>query len=82
MAVRSKKYNEKIRIDLDGPQGNAFVLFGIAEKLSSICGVDSESIIQDMKSGDYLNLLKVFEENFGHIVILETSNQEYLDVFC
>ena len=34
-----------------------------------------------MTSGDYINLLKVFDKNFGDFVTLQTSNPEYLDAF-
>ena len=34
-----------------------------------------------MTSGDYINLLKVFDKNFGTFVTLQTSNPEYLDAF-
>ena len=34
-------------------------------------GLDGEEIISNMMSGDYENLLQVFDENFGSFVILE-----------
>ena len=34
-----------------------------------------------MKSGDYLNALKVFDDNFGDFVVLQTENAEYLEAF-
>ena len=57
-------------IDLTGPRGNAYYLFGLAEDLAEQLDKDSESIIERMKSSDYKNLLKVFDEEFGDIVIL------------
>jgi hypothetical protein len=60
-----------IVIDLTGPDGNAFALMGLAKKLAKQLGLDSEIIINDMKSGDYENLLEVFDGNFGDYVILE-----------
>jgi hypothetical protein len=41
--------------------------------------LDEDEILADMKSDDYLNLLKVFEDNFGDFVVLQTRNSEYLD---
>ena len=35
-----------------------------------------------MKSGDYLNVLKVFDDNFGDFVVLPTENAEYLESFA
>ena len=34
-----------------------------------------------MTSGDYINLLKVFDKYFGVVVTLQTSNPDYLDAF-
>ena len=33
--------------------------------------LDSNKIIKDMMSGDYENLIQVFDDNFGDFVILE-----------
>jgi hypothetical protein len=71
MAIKSKsEMPSEIAIDLTGPDGNAFVLMGYAKKFARQLGVDSEEIISNMMSGDYENLLEVFEENFGSFVTL------------
>lgn len=62
-----------IEIDLTGPDGNAFALIAYAAHFGKEMGMDStqiNKIITDMKSGDYENLLQVFDEQFGHIVNL------------
>lgn len=59
-----------IEIDLTGEDGNAFALMGYAKKFARQLGVDSEEIISNMMSGDYENLLEIFEENFGSFVTL------------
>ena len=59
-----------IEIDLTGPDGNAFALMGYASRLAKQLGLDSASIINDMKSDDYDHLLEVFEEHFGEFVTL------------
>jgi len=59
-----------IEIDLTGPDGNAFVLMGYASRLAKQLGLDSASIINDMKSDDYDHLLEVFEKHFGEFVTL------------
>ena len=66
-------------INLDGPQGNANVLMGIAMNLANQVGLDGDKIIVEMKSGDYINLVKIFEKYFGKYVILETTNEELLN---
>ena len=58
-------------IDLTGPQGNAFFLLGQAEQYARQLGLDSDQIITEMKSGNYENLVQVFDRYFGDYVILE-----------
>jgi hypothetical protein len=58
-------------IDLTGPQGNAFFLLGQAGRYAGQLGLDSEQIITEMRSGDYENLVQVFDRYFGDYVILE-----------
>jgi len=60
-----------IVIDLTGPDGNAFALMGYARKLAKQLDLDSTKIIQEMMSGDYENLLEVFDNAFGDFIILE-----------
>jgi len=69
MIVNKPKTNG-IEIDLTGPQGNAFYLLGTAKKLANQLGLDSNKILNEMKSGDYENLLQVFDKNFGSFVTL------------
>mgnify|MGYP001169055613 CR=1 FL=1 len=58
-------------IDLTGPDGNAYALIGYAKKLAKQLDLDSTKITQEMMSGDYENLLEVFDNAFGGFVILE-----------
>lgn len=70
--IREKRQRpNQIIIDLTGPDGNAFALMGYAKRFAKQLGLDSEEIISNMMSGDYENLLEVFDENFGSFVILE-----------
>jgi hypothetical protein len=69
MIVKKQKTNG-IEIDLTGPQGNAFYLLGTAKKLANQLGLDGDEILNEMKSGDYENLLQVFDKNFGMFVTL------------
>ena len=68
-----QKVNNGIEIDLTGPQGNAFFLLGTASRLGRQLGLDSdeiEIILRQMRSGDYENLINVFDRNFGDFVTL------------
>ena len=70
MIKQKQSLNTAIEIDLTGPEGNAFYLLGFATKLGKSLGMNSESIVSEMKSGDYENLVQVFDNNFGHLVTL------------
>jgi hypothetical protein len=68
-----KSINEKksgIEIDLTGPDGNAFVLIGMASKFAKQLGLDGKVIQSEMMKGNYENLLNVFEKYFGDYVTL------------
>jgi hypothetical protein len=56
---------KKITIDLSGPDGNAFALISVAKHECRLRNLDSDKITNDMKSGDYYNLLKIFEYSFS-----------------
>jgi hypothetical protein len=73
--IRSKSEKEikQLEIDLTGPQGNAFVLLSTAEELGLSLGFPKEirnNIADLMRSGDYDNLVEVFDMWFGDYVIL------------
>ena len=70
MAILEKPKTNGIEIDLTGPQGNAFYLLGTAKKLANQLGLDSDEILNEMQSGDYENLIQVFDKNFGSFVTL------------
>ena len=59
-------------IDLHGSQGNAFALMAIAEDFLRQMGRRHEfsAMRTEMMSGDYENLVRIFEENFGDYVEL------------
>ena len=60
----------QLEVDLTGPEGNAYHLIGLARKLCNTFGMSSDTIIQDMMSGDYEHLVRVFDRNFGSFVTL------------
>ena len=59
-------------IDLQGPSGNAFALMGYADDFLRQMGRRHEfnDMRTQMMSGDYENLVRIFEENFGDYVEL------------
>jgi hypothetical protein len=67
---KKKRVKSKLEIDLSGPDGNAFVLMGIAQKWAKQLGLDSKAVTADMMSGDYEHLLSVMEKHFGDHIIM------------
>ena len=73
--IKSKEQQTKrgLEIDLTGPQGNAFYLLGYARNIGKQLGMTEKNITKltdEMTSGDYENLLQVFDKKFGSIVTL------------
>ena len=62
--------NGKIEIDLTGPNGNAFYILGVAKNLCKQVGIDSKPLLDEMMSGDYENLIEVFDKKFGSVVTM------------
>ena len=72
--IVQKPKSEDITIDLTGPQGNAFFLIGTATKLARQLDLNEYEVLNEMKSGDYENLLQVFDRYFGSFVTLYRQN--------
>ncbi len=68
-------------IDLQGANGNAFALLGHAvELLRQLDRRDEVHAMRtDMMSGDYDNLIRIFEKNFGDYVTLVGKPGEIFD---
>ncbi len=72
MAIKKKSQmpDRKREIDLTGPEGNAYWLMGTAQNYCEQLKWDPKPILEDMQSGDYEHLLKVFDKHFGSFVTL------------
>lgn len=69
----------KFEIDLSGPEGNAFWLIGFSKRLGEHLGRSREelnNLANEMLSGDYKNVLHVFEREFGEYVVLKGDSNE------
>jgi len=56
-----------ITIDRESPSGNAFYILGVAQQLMRQIGYtndDAQTVIDEMKSGDYEDLVSVFNQTF------------------
>lgn len=76
--LRKPKTSERI-IDLDGVDGNAYVLLNRASYLAKQLDLNPDKITDEMMSGDYVHLVKTFDKYFGEFVILETTQEELLN---
>lgn len=71
MAIKQKQARKgKIEIDLTGPEGNAFALLGYAKMYAKQLDLDHVKIQAEMTSGDYENLVQVFDNYFGDYIDL------------
>jgi len=71
MTIRKKnELSRSIVIDLTGPAGNAYTLIGTAMDYAKQLGRDPDAIAERMKSGDYENLVQVFDDEFGDLITL------------
>ena len=78
--IRWRNDVDKLVINLDGPDGNAFQLMAYASRFAKDMGyVSDEAILNLMMDGDYTNLVRTFDKYFGEFVILETTNEELLE---
>ena len=67
------KLQYRVEINLNGPDGNAFALMGKAKYLGNKLDLSKDeinTIVKEMMSGDYDNLVEVFKTNFGQLVRL------------
>ena len=74
MAILTKDTTRKQVIDLTGPDGNAFYLMGTACNLMKqlkFTPEEADGVLDEMKSSDYENLIKVFDKYFGSVIDLE-----------
>jgi len=72
--IRAKQEPTELVIDLTGPKGNAFYLLAQADTFAKQLKYSQEQRDQlqdEMKSGDYENLIQTFDKHFGSFVVLE-----------
>uniref|UniRef100_A0A6C0JH30 Uncharacterized protein n=1 Tax=viral metagenome TaxID=1070528 RepID=A0A6C0JH30_9ZZZZ len=68
------------RIDLSGPEGNAFYLMNLVQNWGGQLGLSQDeinSIITEMKSAGYDHLVKTFVKNFGVLVEIYKDGQPF-----
>lgn len=85
MTIRKKTNSGRISLDLTGPDGNAYVLLGTAQRLYKDLVRNEvirpfekpdggyytdKEVLDEMKSGDYEHLVETFDRFFGDFVDL------------
>lgn len=63
-------------IELQGTQGNAFVILATASKVGKELGLSVDNILEEMKSGDYIHLVNTFIKHFGDFVQVLDNGEE------
>jgi len=72
--ITTKKTPKKVILDLDSPDGNAFVIAATARNLCKqleYSEVETEKLLTNMLSKDYEHVVATFEMEFGSIVQIE-----------
>jgi hypothetical protein len=75
MAIRTRR-NKKLTLNLDGPDGNAWVLLGTCMSVANQLGIDWTPIDKEARSKNYRHLVKTLQKHFGNYVDFETDNPE------
>ena len=65
-----KEKENKLEIDLTGPDGNVFYIIGQGRKFCKQLGLDTNEFTTKMMSSDYENAVTTFDEYFGEFVTL------------
>jgi len=68
--IKDRQTRKRLEINLGGPEGNAFVLLGYAKRFCKDLSINWEPVIKEMTSGNYENLISVFDKYFGTFVTL------------
>lgn len=68
--MAKKTANRKMVINLNGPEGNAFHLLGVASGLAKKLKLDGNKIGAEMQESDYENLIFTFKKYFGDYIEL------------
>lgn len=71
MTIKSRtELSEGLHIDLGSPAGNVFNLMNIAQDLARQMGKDFLPLQEEMMSGDYENIIRVMEREFGDFITM------------
>jgi len=78
MTIQKKTQHTQALIDLDGPDGNAFALMGVAQQLCRQMDLNPDKVLEEMKEGDYIDLVIAFDDIFGNVVNTTTGNEQLM----
>jgi hypothetical protein len=69
MSIIYKNSNDRVHVDIAGPQGTAIELLGQAALWMTQMNKTPQQmgeVIKDMTSGNYETMVQVFDREFGH----------------
>lgn len=78
--LRLKQMRDRILIDLDGLDGNVFVLIEWAMKVAVFIDKSKTEVVREMTKADYNNAVKYFNDNFSKYFELRTTNEELIKI--
>ena len=82
MAIKHTAFRESQRdIDLDGPDGNAMMMEGLADSTAHQLDYNEDErkkLRDDLMSSNYVHLVKTFDKHFGDYFTLYTKQVDIL----
>ena len=85
MAIKHTAFREcQQDIDLDGPDGNANMLIGLADSTAHQLDYNKDErkkLRDDLTSDNYIHLVLTFDRHFGDYFTIYTENYELLDEY-
>lgn len=75
-----RNIEKPVEINLDGPEGNAYYVLGFTKNILKQFKDEKyiDEILNEMKTSDYINLIKVAYREIGGVTTWITDNNEYL----
>jgi len=79
MTIKKYASNPKREIFLKRAEGNAFVILATAMHYAPMFGIDKKHLHKEMTSGNYENLIQVFDKYFGVLFDIILEDEEEID---
>lgn len=78
MPLKKKKENTRPRVDLSGPEGNAFFIISYSKKWCKDLNLDFSNIFGHWRKMHYDEIVALFCHYFSDYADIETDNEELI----